>query len=150
HFSTYAADAESTRPKLNGRPNSRHHWYIAGAGLSAIVLAAVLFFSTRTKLLWLNTVRAATTPTGANSNRLAAVRSIAVLPFQPLGQDMSDELLGLGMADAVIGRMSNLKQLAVLPTTAVSNYKGPANDPFAAGRALGVDAILSGTIQRSG
>jgi TolB-like protein/tetratricopeptide (TPR) repeat protein len=59
-------------------------------------------------------------------------------------------LLGLGMADAVIGRMSNLKQLAVLPTTAVSNYKGAANDPFAAGRALGVDAILSGTIQRSG
>jgi tetratricopeptide (TPR) repeat protein len=54
------------------------------------------------------------------------------------------------MADAVIGRMSNLKQLAVLPTSAVAKYKGPANEPFAAGRALGVDAILSGTIQQSG
>jgi TolB-like protein/Flp pilus assembly protein TadD len=63
---------------------------------------------------------------------------------------MNDELLGLGMADAVIGRMSSLKQLAVLPTGAVSKYKGPANDPLAAGRALGVDAILSGTVQRSG
>jgi len=149
HFSTSSADAKSTRPKLNGRPKSRHPWYIAGAGVSAIVLAAILFFSTRTKLPWQNTVRTATTPAGANSARLA-VRSIAVLPFQPLGQDMSDELLGLGMADAVIGRMSNLKQLAVLPTSAVAKYKGPANDPFVAGRTLGVDAILSGTIQRSG
>src|SRR5439155_2577296 len=50
----------------------------------------------------------------------------------------------------VIGRMSSLKQLVVLPTSAVSKYKGPANDPLAAGRALGVDAILSGTVQRSG
>ena len=76
------------------------------------------------------------------------VRSIAILPFEPLGQD--DELLGLGMADAVISKMSNLKQLVVLPTSAVAKYKGPANDQLAAGRALGVDAILSGTIQRSG
>jgi TolB-like protein/Flp pilus assembly protein TadD len=63
---------------------------------------------------------------------------------------MNDELLGLGMADAVIGKMSNLKQLVVLPTSAVSKYKGPVSDPLAAGRALGVDAILSGTVQRSG
>jgi TolB-like protein/Tfp pilus assembly protein PilF len=63
---------------------------------------------------------------------------------------MHDELLGLGMADAIIGRMSTLKQLAVLPTSAVSKYKGLASDPIAAGRALGVDAILSGTVQRSG
>jgi serine/threonine protein kinase/tetratricopeptide (TPR) repeat protein len=150
HFSTSSADAKRAHPKLNGRPNSRHRWYIAGAGLSAIVLAAILFFSTRTKLPWLNTVRPATTPADVNSTRLAGVHSIAVLPFEPLGRDMSDELLGLGMADAVIGRLSNLKQLAVLPTSAVAKYKGPANDPFAAGRTLGVDAILSGTIQRAG
>jgi TolB-like protein/Flp pilus assembly protein TadD len=77
-------------------------------------------------------------------------KSIAVLPFEPLGQDMNDGLLGLGMADAVIGKMSNVKELVVLPTSAVSKYQGPANDPLAAGRALGVDAILSGTVQRSG
>jgi TolB-like protein/Tfp pilus assembly protein PilF len=147
-FSTSSADAKSTHRELNGRSNSRHHWYIAGAGLSAIALAVILF-SARTKLPWLNTGRTATTPAGANSARLASVRSIAVLPFEPLGQDMSDELLGLGMADAVIGRLSSLKQIAVLPTSAVAKYKGPANDLFAAGRTLGVDAILSGTIQRS-
>ena len=58
------------------------------------------------------------------------MRSIAALPFEPLGNDTHDELLGLGMADAIIGRTSNLKQLSVLPTSAVSKYKGPANDPL--------------------
>jgi eukaryotic-like serine/threonine-protein kinase len=150
HFSSSPVNAKSRRSKLNSRPNSRYRWYIAAAGLSAIALAAILFFSTRTKLRWLNSVGTATTPAGANSAPLTGVRSIAVLPFEPLGQDMNDELLGLGMADAVIGRMSNLKQLIVLPTSAVSRYKRPATDALAAGRALGVDAILSGTVQRSG
>jgi len=46
--------------------------------------------------------------------------------------------------------MSSLKQLLVMPTSAVLKYKGPANDPLAAGRALHVDAILTGTVQQSG
>jgi TolB-like protein/Tfp pilus assembly protein PilF len=79
-----------------------------------------------------------------------SIRSVAVLPFEPLGQDRNGELLGLGMADAVIGRMSNLKQLLVMPTSAVLKYKGPTSDPLATGRALHVDAILTGTVQQSG
>jgi len=115
-----------------------------------IVLAAALL-SRGSSVRWLqNHGIRKPTPEAPLGTATKAVRSIAVLPFEPLGQDTSDELLGLGMADAVIGRMSNLKQLAVLPTSAVAKYKGPANDPFAAGRTLGVDAILTGTIQRSG
>jgi TolB-like protein len=63
---------------------------------------------------------------------------------------MNKQLLGLGMADAVIGKMSKLKQLVVLPTSSVSNYADRAIDPIATGRSLGVDAVLSGTVQRSG
>src|SRR5439155_16564546 len=80
----------------------------------------------------------------------ASINSIAVLPFEPLGKNVNGELLGLGMADAVIGRMSSLKQLLVVPTSAVLKYKGPSGDPLAAGRALHVDAILTGTVQQSG
>ena len=77
------------------------------------------------------------------------VHSIAVLPFTPLGSETNNELLGLGMADAVIGKMSKLKRLVVLPTSSVSKYTGRAFDPIATGRTLGVDAVLSGTVQRS-
>jgi TolB-like protein/DNA-binding winged helix-turn-helix (wHTH) protein/Flp pilus assembly protein TadD len=121
---------------------------LALAVLSAIVLAA--FLARGPTVRWLEahgvgSAAPATSP-GAVAER---VHSVAVLPFEPLGQDMNDALLGLGMADAVIGRMSNLKQLVVLPTSAVSKYKGPASDPLAVGRALNVDAILTGSIQRS-
>jgi TolB-like protein/Flp pilus assembly protein TadD len=63
---------------------------------------------------------------------------------------MNNELLGLGMADAIIGRMSKLKQLVVLPTSSVLKYANHAFDPIATGRALGVDAVVTGTVQRSG
>jgi DNA-binding winged helix-turn-helix (wHTH) protein/TolB-like protein/Flp pilus assembly protein TadD len=78
------------------------------------------------------------------------VHSIAVLPFRLLGSEMNNELLGLGMADAVIGKMSKLKRLVVLPTNSVSKYTDRGVDPIATGRTLGVDAVLSGTVQRSG
>ena len=124
---------------------------LALAVLGVVVLAAAVFLARGPSLGWLEKHQVGTAPPATSSDTVAErVHSIAVLPFEPLGQDTNDELLGLGMADAVIGRMSNLKRLVVLPTSAVSKYKGPANDPLAAGRALGVDAILSGTVQRSG
>jgi eukaryotic-like serine/threonine-protein kinase len=135
---------------LKGRARSRRQAYIAAAAFGVIVLAAALL-SRGSSVRWLqNHGIRKPTPEASLGTATKAVSSIAVLPFEPLGKDTHDELLGLGMADAIIGRMSNLKQLSVLPTSAVSKYKGPANDPLTAGRALGVDAILSGTVQRSG
>src|SRR5205085_5121567 len=78
------------------------------------------------------------------------IKSIAVLPFRPLGQESNDELLGLGMADATIIKLSSFPQLSVLPTSAVFKYTGRDNDTLAAGRELGVDAVLNGTVQRAG
>jgi TolB-like protein/DNA-binding winged helix-turn-helix (wHTH) protein/tetratricopeptide (TPR) repeat protein len=77
------------------------------------------------------------------------IHSIAVLPFKPLGSETNNELLGLGMADAVIGKMSKLKQILVLPTSSILKYADRTFDPITTGTALGVDAILSGTVQRS-
>lgn len=79
-----------------------------------------------------------------------AVRAIAVLPFKPLGAEAGDQYLGLGMADALINRLSHIQQIAVRPTDAVLKYTDPAQDPLAAGRELGVDALLNGRFQRAG
>jgi DNA-binding winged helix-turn-helix (wHTH) protein/TolB-like protein/Flp pilus assembly protein TadD len=81
----------------------------------------------------------------------AAPGSIAVLPFKLLGNEASDEYLGSGMADALITKLSNIRQISVRPTSAVIKYAArPDTDPLAAGRELGVDSVLEGTIQRSG
>jgi DNA-binding winged helix-turn-helix (wHTH) protein/tetratricopeptide (TPR) repeat protein len=77
------------------------------------------------------------------------VRSIAILPFQQMGSSGADEYLGLGMADALITRLSNIRQIAVRPTSAVMKYGGASDDPAVAGRALKVEAVLAGAIQRS-
>ncbi|HKQ80289.1 MAG TPA: winged helix-turn-helix domain-containing protein [Blastocatellia bacterium] len=78
------------------------------------------------------------------------VRTIAVLPFKPLAADGGDEYLGLGMADTLITKLSNLRQVTVRPTSAVRKYISPGQDPLAAGREQRVDAVLEGSLQRSG
>jgi TolB-like protein/Flp pilus assembly protein TadD len=143
------SQAETAHEKSNLAARSSRRWPVAAAVLAVILFAALVSRGPAVRWLGKQGIGSAT-PATSPGTVADAVRSIAVLPFEPLGQDMNDELLGLGMADAVIGKMSNLKQLAVLPTSAVSKYIGPANDPLAAGRALQVDAILSGTVQRSG
>ena len=79
-----------------------------------------------------------------------AARSLAVLPFISLGPKDTDEYLGLGMADALITRLGNIRRMIVRPTSAVRAYMGRTPDPVAAGRSLGVDMVLEGSIQRAG
>src|SRR5205085_10865992 len=79
-----------------------------------------------------------------------APRSIAVLPFKSLNADESDEYLGLGMADTLITKLSRLNQVIVRSTSAVRRYSGNEQDAVAAGRELKVEAVLEGSIQRSG
>jgi TolB-like protein/DNA-binding winged helix-turn-helix (wHTH) protein len=141
-----AAATEKDRQQSLGKTGG----VLALAVLGVILLAAIVI-SRQPTARWLEKHRVGSAAPATSPGGVAQrVDSVAVLPFEPLSQDMTDELLGVGMADAVIGRMSNLKKLVVLPTTAVLKYKGPASDPLAAGRALQVDAILSGTVQRSG
>lgn len=80
----------------------------------------------------------------------AGIASLAVLPFEPLAGNTDDAYLGLGLADALITRLSNLRRIAVRPTSAVRRYLGVEREPAEVGRLLQVDAVLDGTIRRSG
>ncbi len=81
--------------------------------------------------------------------------SLAVLPFKVLGprvdDDTGDEYLGVGLADALITRLSNVRLFIVRPTSSVLAYSsGDTGDPLAAGLDLGVDYIVDGRIRRVG
>ena len=80
----------------------------------------------------------------------ARVSSLAVLPFEPLAGNADDAYLGLGLADSLIGRLANLRRITVRPTSAVRRYLGVEREPAEVGRLLQVDAVLDGTIRRSG
>ena len=80
----------------------------------------------------------------------AGLHSIAVLPFKPLAANDRDESLEMGMADALITKLSNVREITVRPTSAVLSYANSEKDPLAAGREQKVDLVLDGRVQRSG
>lgn len=88
---------------------------------------------------------------GESAREAARIRTLAVLPFKPLGAG-EDEYLGLGLADDLITKLSNVKQIVIRPTSAVRRYAGGQGsvDAVAAGRELNVEAVLEGSIRRSG
>lgn len=79
-----------------------------------------------------------------------AGKSIAVLPFKTIGTSGESDLLGLGMADALIIRLSRLEELTVLPTGSIYKFTEQDKDAIAIGKQLGVDAVLDGTVQQQG
>src|SRR6185436_7027790 len=77
--------------------------------------------------------------------------SLAVLPLKVLdmGTDSAPDYLGMGLADALITRLSGIRRFAVRPTSSVLRY-GADTDPLVAGRELGVAFVLDGRIRKSG
>ncbi|HXI92521.1 MAG TPA: winged helix-turn-helix domain-containing protein [Blastocatellia bacterium] len=112
----------------------RRSWGLQLLGVSVIVGLGVMAYYT-----WMKRTAPA-----------VKVRSIAVLPFKPLVADNRDEPLEMGMCDALITRLSGLNQLVVRPTSSVVQYNKLGQDSVAAGRELGVDALLDGFVQKSG
>jgi DNA-binding winged helix-turn-helix (wHTH) protein/TolB-like protein len=78
------------------------------------------------------------------------VNSIAVLPFKPLNAEEPEFYIGTGMADALITKLSNIRQIKVRPTSSILRYSNLTKDSVSAGNELGVDVVLDGHFQRSG
>ncbi len=78
-----------------------------------------------------------------------SVRSVAVLPFQPIAATQRDEALELGMADTLSARLSHIPGVLVSPTSTVRRYSDLDHDPIVAARELGVEAVVSGSIHRT-
>lgn len=111
---------------------------IASALIAVIVLAGGYYLLSRR-----DKQSAATAP--ANSQ----IKSLAILPFKSLNTEQADEYIGLGMADALITKLSSIHQITVRPTSSILKYKN-AEDPSAAARELGVDSVLAGLVQKDG
>ncbi|HEX6624624.1 MAG TPA: protein kinase [Pyrinomonadaceae bacterium] len=84
----------------------------------------------------------------------ASPKSVAVLPLKLLdtgtgGTDTDDSYLGVGLADTLITRLSNVRRFVVRPTASVLRF-ADQQDPFAAGRELAARYVLDGYIRRAG
>jgi TolB-like protein/DNA-binding winged helix-turn-helix (wHTH) protein len=78
------------------------------------------------------------------------IRSVAVLPLQNLSNDPEEEYFADGMTDELITDLAQVRQLKVVSKTSIMQYKGVRRPLTQIGRELGVDAVVEGTIMRSG
>jgi TolB-like protein/DNA-binding SARP family transcriptional activator len=79
---------------------------------------------------------------------VSTIRSLAVLPFQPLVLQDRDPSLEMGMADTLIARLSTIREIIVRPISAVRRFADPGQDALSAGRELEVESVLEGSLQR--
>jgi TolB-like protein/DNA-binding winged helix-turn-helix (wHTH) protein/tetratricopeptide (TPR) repeat protein len=106
-----------------------------------------VYFLAATALLVL-TIAGVWTYVARSGRKSPGLRKIAVVPFVALQDNASQDYLGLGMADALITRLSRLQPLTVTPTSSVIRYSGKKVDGRSAGQDLVVDAVVEGHVQR--
>jgi len=107
---------------------------LSGAALALIAVAAGAFYYLKKR-------------TASASDRVDA---IAVLPFVNLGLQPAEEQLADGITEDLITELARTPKLKVPSRTSIWQYKGQSIDVREAGRALGVNAVLEGSVRRSG
>lgn len=117
--------------------SAHRKWWIAGsvAGLLFLVLGAISFNRVH---LWL---------TGASTPE---IHSLAVLPLQNLSADPAQDYFSDGLTDALITDLAQFGSLTVSSRTSTLRYKGTQKSLPEIARELNVDALVEGTVQRSG
>ena len=84
---------------------------------------------------------------GAGSHR---IESLAVLPLRNLSNDPEQEYFSDGMTDELITDLAKFGALRVISHTSVERYKSTSRSLPEIARELGVDAVVEGTVMRSG
>jgi DNA-binding winged helix-turn-helix (wHTH) protein/tetratricopeptide (TPR) repeat protein len=86
----------------------------------------------------------------ASGGQNAEIHALAVLPFVISNALPSDDSLSLGLADALITRLGQLRRTLLRPSSSVARYNDASVTPVAAGRELGVDTVIAGRVRRAG
>jgi serine/threonine-protein kinase len=158
-FQTAGALAEALRETLGALPRlstpvpavppeataaadraSAGRWLIPAALLAALALVFLVwrpFESNRP-----------TVPKPPKASRYAA--SVAVLPFDNLSGDSSNEYFSAGITDEIIGQLAQVESLKVISRTSVMALKGSPLTLPQIGETLGVQHVVEGAVRRQG
>jgi serine/threonine protein kinase/Tfp pilus assembly protein PilF len=78
------------------------------------------------------------------------IKSLAVLPLNNLSRNTSPDYFADGMTEALISELARVGALRVMSLPSVMPYKGTRKSLSEIGRELNVDAVLTGSVVRSG
>lgn len=78
------------------------------------------------------------------------IESLAVLPIENLSGDPKQEYFADGLTDELISGISRIGSLRVISRTSAMRYKGVKKALREIARELHVDAVMEGSVKRSG
>ncbi|HZS48668.1 MAG TPA: hypothetical protein VFC63_26590 [Blastocatellia bacterium] len=84
------------------------------------------------------------------TGKLKNAPSVAVLPFVNNSPDSENEYFCDGLAEEIINTLSKIERLRVVARTSAFSFKGQGADVREIGRTLNVNAILEGSVRKSG
>ena len=131
----HASEISATSVKVS-KPRRQRAWRwalpaIAGLGLAVALATAI----------WRGEKPAKTA---------GAIRSLAVLPLQNLSRDAGQEYFADGMTDELVTELSRIGSLRIVSRTSVMQYKGTKKPVPQIAKELNVDAVVEGSVARSG
>ena len=126
-------------PSRQLSPSKRKLAFAVAGAILAIGLGAAIL-----------AVRAGGTSARALARAGHPIASLAVLPLQNLSKDPEQEYFSDGMTDELITKLARIGALRVISRTSVMSYKGTKKPLTAVARELGVDAVIEGSVLRSG
>jgi serine/threonine-protein kinase len=121
--------AETTAPVA---PRRAMRWQLVAATVVVVLIAAIAAWK-----FWPRT----------SSHQ---VRSIAVLPLRNLSRDPDQQYFADGMTDALTTGLAQVSALSVIARTSAMHYQGTQKTAPEIARELHVDAVVEGSVQRSG
>ena len=134
--------AVSPRQAGQTRSSWRNYWvHLLVAAASPLLILCLLIglnadgIGTRVRAAW---------------SKPPQIHSLAVLPLKNLSDDPAQEYFSYGMTEELITDVAQISGLKVISHTSVLQYAKTSKPLPQIARELGVDAIVEGTVQRSG
>jgi DNA-binding winged helix-turn-helix (wHTH) protein/TolB-like protein/Tfp pilus assembly protein PilF len=132
-------DATAETKMLLPAPRRHRFFSLAIAAGVLLIIGAVAFFTfTRRQ------------PEPTHVLGKSPIHSLAVLPLKNLSKTEADEPLSVGLTDALITKLGNIRGLAVRPTRASMVFAESSETPQSIGEKLNVEAILDSQLQHEG
>ncbi len=116
---------------ISGRPHRRRNIFLLAALGLAISAATGFFLLPR-----------------ASAHR--SEKSIAVLPFENFSEDKENAYFADGIQDDILTNLAKIGDLKVISRTSVMAYRNKPESLQKIGKALGVSAILEGSVRKIG
>lgn len=127
--------------ELEAAKTSRsYRWAVAGAVLLVLIAAAALIMRT-------TELRAGRT---FNGPRTASIQTLAVLPFENLSGDATQDYVVDGLTEALVTDLAQIHSLSVISRTSVMHYKGTHKTVPQIGSELQADGVVEGSVVLSG